>query len=391
MDILDNLLHGFAAILDPVTLGALLFGVFVGSMVGALPGIGPVGAMAVLLPFSFTLDPTAGLLMIAGIYMGTMYGGSTTSILMKVPGEASSVVTAIDGYEMARRGRAGAALALAAIGSFVAGTLSLVLLMFAARPLSDLALDLGPPEYLALTVFALFVLSRLSGAPFAKTMLAAGLGLALATVGLDQSSGNSRFTFGNQDLLLGVEITAVAVGVFGIAELLLLVERRGSLPRPPRISFRDLYPNRRELREGGPAMVRGGLLGFVFGLMPGPSAPLSTYASYSLERRLSKHPEQFGHGAVAGVAGPESANNGASGGALVPLLTLGIPFAAPTALLLAGFTIHGAVPGPLFISEEPELFWGLVAGLYAANVALLVLNLPLVGIFTTSCDSPRTC
>jgi len=386
---LSDLGEGFGAVLAVGPLIAILLGVFIGSLVGALPGIGPVGAMAVLLPLSFSLDPAGGLLMITGIYLGAQYGGSTTSILMRVPGEASSVITAIDGYEMTKRGRAGAALAVAAIASFVAGTLAVVMLMLVAGPVSRLAVDLGAGDFLALTVFALLVLVRVSGSRLAPTMVAASVGLLLATVGIDEGTGATRFTFGSDALLQGLDVTPVAVGLFGLAEILLLVEQRARAPRLPAVPLRDLYPSREELRRALPAIGRGSVLGFLFGLVPGPGGAMSTYASYMLERRLSRHPEQFGAGAVEGVAGPESANNGAVGGSFVPLLVLGIPFSAATALLLAGFTIHGAVPGPLFIENQSALFWSLVAGMYLANVALLVLNLPLVGIFTTVLRAPR--
>lgn len=389
MDTLSGLADGFGAIMAVGPVLGLLLGVFVGSLVGALPGIGPVGAMAVLLPLSFALDPAGGLLMIIGIFLGAQYGGSTTSILMRVPGEASSVVTAIDGYEMTKRGRAGAALAVAAIGSFAAGTLAVVLLMLLAGPVSSIAVELGAPEFLALTVFALLVLARVSGGGFVPTMVAVAVGLVLSTIGIDETSGATRLTFGLDSLVQGVDITPVAVGLFGLAEILLLVEQRGRPPTLPRVPLRELYPNRAELRRAMPAIARGGLLGFLFGLVPGPGGAMSTYSSYMLERRLSRHREEFGHGAVEGVAGPESANNAAVGGSLVPLLVLGIPFSAATALLLAGFTVHGAIPGPLFIQNQSALFWSLVAGMYVANVALLVLNLPLVGIFTSVLRAPR--
>lgn len=389
MDVIGDLGAGFAAILDPVLLLTLVAGVLVGSIVGVLPGIGPIGAIALLLPLSFALDPAAGLILIAGIYLGSQYGGSTSSILLGVPGEASSVVTTLDGYPMAKMGRAGAALAVAAIGSFVAGTIAVLLLMVVAGPLSDFAAQFASPEYLALAVFALLVLSRLAGGSFVTTFAAVGLGLMLATIGLDQSSGTVRFTMGNADLIQGVDVTAVAVGLFGIAEILLLAEGGTAAARMPKVPFRSLLPSGADLRRATPAMFRGGLLGFLFGLIPGPSAVVSTYASYMLEKRISKHRDEFGSGAIEGVAGPEAANNGAAGGAMVPLLILGLPFNAATALLLAGFTIQGVIPGPLFMSSEPALFWTLIAGLYAANVALLVLNLPLVGLFTRLLQVPR--
>jgi putative tricarboxylic transport membrane protein len=388
-DTLSNVADGFGILLQPELLLPMLFGVLVGTAVGVLPGIGPIGAIAVLLPLSFTLDPTAALLMLAGIFFGVMYGGSTTSILMRVPGEATSVITAIDGFEMTKRGRAGAALAVAALGSFIAGTLAIVALMFAAPALSDIAIRFAAPEFLAITVFALLVLSRLSSVSFAKPMMAAGLGLALATIGLDQVTGDQRFTFGYFELAQGVDLTAVAVGLFGVAEVLLLAEQRGSPQKLPTVRFRELYPTRAELRRAVPSMFRGGLLGFFVGLIPGPSGVMSTYASYALERRLSQHKEEFGKGAIEGVAGPEAANNGATGGGMIPLLLLGIPFSPIAAMLLAGFTIHGITPGPLLIQQHPDLFWGLIAGFYVANFMLLLLNLPLVTIFTTLLRIPR--
>lgn len=390
MDVIGDLGAGFAAIFNPVLLLMLILGVLVGSIVGVLPGIGPVGAMALLLPLSFALDPAAGLILIAGIFLGAQYGGSTSSILLGVPGEASSVVTTLDGYPMARMGRAGAALAISAIGSFVAGTLAVLLLMVIARPLSKFAAEFASPEYLVLALFALLVLSRLAGGSLLTTFAAVGLGLLFATVGIDGSSGAARFTFGNVELLQGIEVTAVAVGLFGIAEVLLLAEgKEGSTPSVPRVPLRSLVPTRTDLRRSGGPIMRGGLLGFGFGLIPGPSAVISTYASYLLEKRISKRKDEFGKGAIEGVAGPEAANNGAAGGSMVPLLILGLPFNAPTALLLAGFTIHGVIPGPLFMDTDPALFWTLIAGLYAANLVLLVFNLPLVGLFTSLLRVPR--
>lgn len=384
-----GLVDGFQFIASPAALLALFIGVFVGSIVGVLPGIGPIGAMAILMPFSFSLEPAVGILMLAGIYFGAMYGGSTTSILMRVPGEASSVITSIDGFEMTKRGRGGAALAVSAMGSFVAGTLAVLALMLVAPALSEFAIGFAAPEYLALAVFALFVLSRLSGGSLWPAMAAAGLGLLLATIGLDTRSGNTRFTFDTTQLIQGIDITALAVGLYGLAEIFLMIERKGKVPPLTRVRMRELYPTRAELGRAVPAMFRGGSIGFFLGLTPGPSGVLSTYASYWMERRISKHKDEFGKGAIEGVAGPESANNGASGGAMVPLLVLGIPFAAPTALLLGGFTVHNIIPGPLLIQQQPTLFWALVAGMYVANVLLLVLNLPLVGMFVQLLRIPR--
>lgn len=389
MESIVNLMGGFRVVLDPALLLPMVLGVVMGSAVGVLPGIGPIGAMAVLLPISFTMDATGGLLMLAGIFYGAMYGGSTTSILMRVPGEATSVITAIDGYEMTKRGRAGAALAVAAIGSFIAGTIAVIFLQFAAPLVTDIAITFTAAEFFALTVFAMFVLSRLSSRSFTRTMTSVAFGLLLATIGLDAVTGNQRFTFGVFELTQGVDLTALAVGLFGVAEVFLLAEQKGEPPALPTIRFRELYPTKEEMRRAVPPMFRGGFMGFFFGLIPGPAAVMSTYASYALEKRLSAHPESFGRGAIEGVAGPESANNGASGGSMIPLLLLGIPFAPPAALILAGFTIHGVIPGPLLIDNNPDLFWGLIAGFYIANVVLLILNLPLVTIFTALLRIPR--
>lgn len=389
MDVIDNLLQGFGAILDPILLLTLLVGVLVGSVVGVLPGIGPVGSMAILLPITFTLDPAAAIIMIAGIYLGSMYGGSTSAILVGVPGEASSVVTTLDGYPMAKAGRAGAALAVAAIGSFVAGTIAVLLLTVLARPLSDFATQFSSPEFMLIAVFALVALSRLAGGSILLTFAAVALGLMLATVGLDVSTGDVRFSYGIPAFIDGIEVTPIAVGLFGIAEIMLLAEGREDDTSMPKVPLRSLMPTRQELRRSAGPMLRGGLLGFLLGLVPGPSGVVSSYGSYALEKRISKRKDLFGKGAIEGVAGPEAANNGASGGAMVPLLILGLPFNGPTALLLAAFTVQGVIPGPLFIDKEPVLFWTLIAGLFAANVALLVLNLPLVGLFTSLLRVPR--
>lgn len=389
MDLISNLASGFAGVFDPVLLLTLLAGVLVGSVVGVLPGIGPVGAMAILLPISFTLDPAAGIIMTAGIYLGSQYGGSTSAILVGVPGEASSVVTLLDGHPMAKAGRAGPALAVAAIGSFVAGTLAVLLLTLVAGPLSDFAGQFASPEFLLIALFALIALSRLAGGSVLLTFAAVGLGLMLATVGLDGESGAVRFDLGVPEFVDGIEITSIAVGLFGIAEILLMAEGREQATAMPKVPFRKLWPTRTDLRRSAAPMVRGGVLGFLLGMLPGPSGVVSAYGSYAMERRLSKRKDQFGKGAIEGVAGPEAANNGASGGAMVPLLILGLPFNGPTALLLAGFTVQGVIPGPLFMDNEPVLFWTLIAGLYAANVALLVLNLPLVGMFTSLLRIPQ--
>ncbi|MBI4607456.1 MAG: tripartite tricarboxylate transporter permease [Candidatus Rokubacteria bacterium] len=389
MSAVEGLVYGFSVALSPSNLLACLAGVVIGTLVGVLPGIGPVGAMALLLPSTFALDPTTALIMLAGIYYGSMYGGSTTSILVNVPGEAASVVTALDGYQMARRGRAGAALAVSAVGSFVAGTLGVLGLILFATLLAEAALGFGPPEYFALTVMGLAVLSRLSGGSLVKAFLMVGLGLALGSVGMEPISGVSRFTFGSVRLSQGIELVPVAMGLFGIAEILSLAETRGGLPRAMSVRLRELLPTRTEWRRATGPIVRGSILGFLVGLIPGPAAVLSTFLSYTVERRAARHPEEFGKGAIEGVAGPESANNGATAGALVPLLALGIPFAPATAVLLGALVIHGIQPGPLLMTQRPEIFWGVAASMYIGNAILLILNLPLIGLFVSVLRLPQ--
>lgn len=389
MSAIQGLLYGFSVALTPANLLACFVGVLIGTIVGVLPGIGPIGAMALLLPSTFALSPTAALIMLAGIYYGAMYGGSTTSILVNVPGEAASVVTAIDGYQMARRGRAGAALAVSAVGSFVAGTLGVIGLIAFASLLAEVALSFGPPEQFALTVTGLAVLTRLSGGSLAKSSLMVGLGLALGSVGMEPISGVSRFTFGSLRLSQGIELVPVAMGLFGIAEILSLAETRRGLPQVISVRLRDLLPTRQEWGRSAGPILRGSVLGFLVGLIPGPAAVLSTFLSYTVERKLSRRSQEFGQGAIEGVAGPESANNGATAGALVPLLALGIPFAPATAVLLGALIIHGIQPGPLLMTQNPEVFWGVVASLYIGNAILLVLNLPFIGLFVSVLRLPQ--
>jgi putative tricarboxylic transport membrane protein len=389
MEPLAGLTNGFAVLSAPQNLLAVAVGCILGSVVGVLPGIGPVGAMAVLLPISFTLKPETAIILLAGIFYGAQYGGSTTAILMNIPGEATSVVTTIDGYRLTQHGRAGAALTVAAVASFVAGTVAVVLLMLVAPPLADLAVKFGPPEFFAITAFALMALSRLTGGSLPLVVMLVGLGLALTTVGQDVTFGKARFTFGLVELLQGIELVAVAVGLFGIAEVLLVAEEREGYARPASVRLRELLPTREEWRRSVGSILRGTAVGFPFGLIPGPAVILSTFASYAVEKRVSRHPEEFGHGAIEGVAGPEAANNAAAGGAMVPLLALGVPFAPPTAMLLGAFTLHGIQPGPLLASEHPHVFWGLLASMYVGNVVLLVLNFPLVRLFTSLLLLPR--
>ncbi len=363
-------------------------GVLVGQVVGVLPGIGPVGAIAVLLPLSYYMDPAGAIIMLAGIYYGGMYGGSITSILVNVPGEAASVVTCLDGYPLAKKGRGGVALAITAAASFLAGTGALVLLMFLAPVLAQTALRFGPPEYFAIVLAGLLILSRLTDTSVIRSYLMAGIGVLLSLVGIDAMSGSLRLTFGAPALIDGIDFIPVIIGLYGLGEVLAALDNRESVQRVPAFALRELMPSREEVKRSWPPVVRGGLLGFLLGLIPGPASIISTYSSYSLEKRLSKHPEEFGQGAVEGIAGPEAANNGASMGALVPLLSLGVPFSPLPAVMLSALMIQGITPGPLMMSQHPTVFWGLIVSLYLGNFFLLLLNLPLVGVFVQVASIP---
>lgn len=381
MNPFEGLAFGFSIALQSQNLLACFVGVLIGTIVGVLPGIGPIGAMALLLPVTYSMTPAGALIMLAGIYYGSMYGGSTTSILLKVPGEVSSVITTIDGYEMARKGRAGAALFVAAVGSFVAGSIGILGLAFLAPVLAASALRFGPPEFFALCILGLLILSRITSSSLAKAAVMVALGLGLSTVGMEPMSGVSRFTFGSLDLAQGLELVPVAIGLFGIAELLSSAHDKLTAGKPLKVNFKDLLPTRLEWNRAQWPIVRGSVLGFLFGLIPGPTAIIATFSSYALEKKLSKHPEEFGHGAIEGVAGPESANNGAAQGAFIPLLALGIPFAPASAMLLTALLIHGAKTGPMLMVESPEIFWGVTSSMYVGNIMLLLLNLPLIGVF----------
>jgi putative tricarboxylic transport membrane protein len=377
---LQNLALGFSVALQPSVLLYAFVGCVVGTLVGVLPGVGPLAGISLLLPATFGLTATNAIVMLAGIYYGAMYGGSTTSILMRIPGEAASVMTCIDGYAMARKGRAGAALAIAAIGSFIAGTVSVVALMLLAPPLANFALRFGPPEYFALLLLGLLVLAYMSGGSMVKSLAMAVLGLLLGMVGIDQMSGFFRFSYGIMELGDGLGVVPIAVGLFGIAEVLATAGQEV----PPKVlkpKLRELLPSRQEWRDSVMPIGRGTVLGFLIGIIPGSAHIISSFVSYAVERRLSRHPEEFGHGAVAGVAGPESANNSATSGAFVPMLALGVPSGPIPAVMLAALMVHGVSPGPLLIKQQPELFWGFIASMYVGNLMLLALNLPMVGIF----------
>jgi putative tricarboxylic transport membrane protein len=380
LETFQNLATGFAVALAPGVLGYAFLGCLVGTLVGVLPGVGPLAGISLLLPATFGLDATRAVVMLGGIYYGAMYGGSTTSILMRIPGEAASVMTCIDGYAMARKGRAGPALAIAAVGSYVAGTASVVGLMLLAPPLATFALRFGPPEYAALLLLGLFVLAYMSSGAMVKSLAMAVLGLLLGLVGIDHMSGYFRFAYGVTELGDGIGVVPLAVGLFGLGEILATAGQ--TTPRQViRPRLRDLLPSRREWRESGMPIVRGTVLGFLIGIIPGSAHIISSFVSYALERRLSRRPAEFGQGAVAGVAGPESANNSATSGAFVPMLALGVPSGPVPAVLIAAMMVHGVSPGPLLMQQQPEIFWGFIASMYMGNLVLLVLNLPLVGLF----------
>ena len=377
MDFLNNLFVGLSVALEPTRLIFCFLGVLVGTIVGILPGLGPTAAISLLLPSTFHLDPTSAVIMLGGIYYGAMYGGSMTSILVNIPGESASVVTCLDGYQMARQGRAGPALGICAFGSFIAGTISVLGLALIAPPLSKFALKFGPPEYFALIFCGLSILIYLASASMLKAVMMALVGLFIGLMGTDFVSGELRFTFGSDTLLDGVGMVPVVMGLFGIAEVLENLEK-GINRDIFNTSINQLFPNRDDWKRSGGPIARGTLIGFFLGILPGGGALISSFTSYAIEKKISKHPEKFGTGAIEGVAGPEAANNSATGGAFIPLLTFGIPANVVMALVLGALLIHGIQPGPLLIKQHPDLFWGVVASMYIGNAMLLVLNLPMI-------------
>ena len=355
-------------------------GVLIGTLVGVLPGLGPAAAIALLLPTTFKASPVSGTIMLAGIYYGAMYGGSTTSILVNIPGEAASVVTCLDGYQMALKGRAGPALGIAAFGSLIAGTFAVIALTFVGPLLANVALEFGPPEYFSLMIVGITVLTYLSSGSMVKALMMAGAGLILSGVGMDTISGQYRFAFNIRKLLDGVGVVPVAMGLFGISEVLLNLE--AELKREILTTrVKNLFPTVKDWAASIWPIVRGSVLGFFLGIIPGGGAVIASFASYAIEKKVSKHPEEFGHGAIQGVAGPEAANNAGAGGAFIPLLTLGIPANPVMAILLGALMIHGLQPGPLLMKDAPDLFWGTIVSMYIGNGMLLVLNLPLIPLW----------
>jgi putative tricarboxylic transport membrane protein len=388
MNAFEGLLYGLDLAMAPELLLAALVGALVGTLIGVLPGLGPVAGAALVLPLTFAYEPAIGLIMIAGIYLGAQYGGSITSVLLNIPGDASAVVATFDGHQMTKKGRGGAALTIMALGSFLAGTIGIFILLATIPVVTGVALKFGPPEFLALTGGGLLVLARIAGGSMGSGLLPMIIGVALATVGTEPTQSYQRFTFGNLDLTLGIELAVVAVGVYGISEIIYMLEDKNKAKSPLRVAFRELVPTRKELRRSLGPWTRGSLIGFFFGVLPGPSATLSTFASYRVEKGISKRKDEFGKGAVEGLAGPEAANNSAAIGSIVPVLLLGLPFSATLALMISAMTVQGIQPGPLLSEQHPDIFWSVIAAMLVANVMLLVLNLPLVGAWVRVLRTP---
>lgn len=380
MDVLNYMYMGLTIALQPINLLYCFVGTFVGTLIGVLPGIGPAATISLLLPVTFKISPLSAIIMLAGIYYGAMYGGSTTSILVNIPGEAASVVTCLDGYQMARKGRAGPALGIAAFSSFIAGTLGIVGLMLLAPPLSQIALKFGPPEYFSLMCLGMTFVIYLGSGSILKALASGVFGVILGTVGMDVVTGKPRFTFGVMQLADGVDLVAVAMGLFGISEILMNIEQT-IIREVFDTRIKQLFPSLKDWMDSKGAIIRGSIIGFFLGVLPGGGAVMSSFISYAVEKKFSSHPEKFGTGVIEGVAAPESANNAATAGAFIPLFTLGIPANVVMAILLGALMIHGLQPGPLLIKEHPEIFWGTVMSMYVGNAFLLVLNLPLIPLW----------
>jgi putative tricarboxylic transport membrane protein len=386
MELFANLVFGFSVALSWQNLSYCFIGMMVGTLVGVLPGIGPVGAIAMLMPLTFTIDPVGSIIMLSGIYYGSQYGGSTTSILVNLPGEPSSVITCVDGYQMAKQGRAGAALAIAAIGSFIAGTICTLFIALLAPPLATVAMKFGAPEYFSLMLMGLVAAAVLVHGDMLKSLGMIFLGLLFSMVGTDIESGWKRFTFDVTSLFDGIDFIVVAIGVFAISEI---VSSMAEAERGNVISkLANLWPTREDMRRAIGPILRGTGLGAFFGILPGTGPAIASFSSYMLEKKISKHPEAFGHGAIEGVAGPESANNADAQCKFIPMLTLGLPASATMALMLGALMIHGITPGPQVMVTRPDLFWGLIASMWIGNLMLLVLNLPLVGLWVRLLSVP---
>lgn len=389
MGAIEGLLYGLSVVFTVEHLVAAFVGALLGTIMGLVPGIGPVSGAAILLPLTYVFDPLTGMIVIAGMFYGIMYGGSTTSILLNIPGDAPSVVSAFEGYPLAQRGRAGPALGITAIASFVAGTGSAVLLSFVAAPLAQVAVVFGSAEYFALTLGGLLVLARITGGSVAGGLLPLAFGLFLGVLGEDAISGAARFTFGVREVSQGVSIVALAVGLFGLAEIVRIIVHSSDTPYVGSLRWRELVPRRDDVRNSAGSWARGGGIGFALGLLPGPSISLATLLSYKVESLLGRDRRKFGKGAVSGLAGPEAANNAAATSSLIPLLALGLPFSATLAVMLVAMQVHGIQPGPQLVTSHPDLFWGLIASLLIGNVMLLVLNVNFIRLWVAVLRIPN--
>jgi putative tricarboxylic transport membrane protein len=381
MDLLQHLQMAFSIALDPMNLLLCFVGVLCGTLVGVLPGLGPASTIALLLPITFNLSAVQSLIMLAGIYYGAQYGGSTTSILVNIPGEASSVVTCLDGYQMAKKGRAGPALGIAAMGSFIGGTFAIVITMWMAPPLAHAALKFGYPEKAALIFFGLTMVTYLSGGSATRALMMAAFGLLLSFIGTDLITASQRYTLGIMDLYDGIGLIPVVMGLFGVAEILSNLEKPARDVQVFEARTSELLPTKQDWKDSSGSIARGSVMGFLVGLLPGAGGVLPSFFSYAMERRISRHPERFGQGEIAAVAGPESANNAGAQASFIPLLTLGLPCTPGLAVLAGALMIHGVAPGPLIMSQHPELFWGVIGSMYIGNVMLVALNLPLIGLW----------
>jgi putative tricarboxylic transport membrane protein len=386
MDALHDLLMGFSVALAPGNLLYAFLGSAFGTLIGVLPGIGPAAGTALLIPLTARLDPTGAIIMLTAIFYGTQYGGTITSILLNVPGEAASAITCIDGHKMALKGRAGAALSIAAIGSFIGGLFATIALVFLAGPLTKLALEFGPVEFFALMILGISLMMGLAGKSMVKALMMGILGLLLAMVGMDPVRGAPRFTFGKMELMDGLNFVPVIMGLFGLSDILENAEE--SLDSTKSAKVGSLIPSREEVKDSVGPIARGSLMGTILGLIPGMTGSMASFLSYSTEKKISKHPERFGEGAVEGVAGPETANNAHANGALIPLFTLGIPASPTVAVLMGAFLMNGLIPGPFLFRENPQLVWGVIASFFIGNVILLILNLPLVGVWVKMLKIP---
>ncbi len=380
MELFSQLFLGFSVAFAPMNLFYCFMGVLIGTLVGVLPGLGPTAAMSLLLPATYQISPTGAIIMLSGIYYGAQYGGSTTSILVNIPGEAASVMTCVDGYQMARQGRAGPALGIAACASFIAGTIGIIGLVLISPPLITFALRFGPPEYFSLMVLGLTLVTFLTSVSMVRALMMATFGLILGLIGLDPISGSTRYTFHIPELMDGVGLVPVVMGLFGISEVIINITKRSDI-EVFASEIKGIFPTIKDWGRSISSIFRGTIIGFFLGALPGGGAVISSFVAYAIEKRVSKHPQDFGKGAIEGVASPEAANNSAAQSAYIPLLTLGIPSNVVMALLLGALIIHGITPGPLLLSQHPDLFWGVIASMYIGNMMLLILNLPLIGLW----------